>query len=263
MKMEELQNASILEYWGAYGRAPGRRLEAHGVAHEIWTGIPHVLMNAVLLWRHDPGRTAALAERTQPGSAALGVGTTWWLSPEAQAAGAEAALAEAGFQPMLEMPAMVSTLADAPRTQVPPGLVVEKASGAAARRLWGEITGRGFGFDEAQTRAFADCEASIPDRAMKGQRRFLGYLDGEPVAVSSLVMTGGLAGIYAVATLEDAGNRGIGAAMTAHAMLEGMRLGADQAVLQATAVGQPIYERMGFRRAFDYVLMLQPPGSAR
>lgn len=262
METEQRQNDSILAYWGAYGHAPGRLFEAHGVAHEIRTGIPHVLMNAVLLWRHDPRATAALAERTAPATTELGVGTTWWLAPEAQALGAEAALADAGFQPMLKMPAMVCTLADAPRVPVPPGLFIADISGAEDRRLWGEIAGRGFGFDEAQTQAFADCEASIPETALKGQYRYLGYLDGEPVAVSTLVMTRGLAGIYAVATLEAARRRGIGAAMTAHAMLEGLRLGADEGVLQAAKMGLPIYERLGFRRSFDYVLMLQPPGDA-
>ena len=77
------------------------------------------------------------------------------------------------------------------------------------------------------------------------------------MAVSSLVMAGDLAGIYAVATLPDARGRGIGTAMTLHAMAEGKRRGAEAAVLQATDMGKPVYEKIGFSTAYDYELYLQ------
>ena len=70
-------------------------------------------------------------------------------------------------------------------------------------------------------------------------------------------MAGGLAGIYAVATLPEARRRGVGTAMTLHAMAEGRRRGASMAVLQATDFGRPVYERIGFSVAFDYALYLQ------
>lgn len=263
MDIEQRQNDSVIAYWGGYGHAEGRKFRTHGHAHEIWTGIPHVLMNAVFLWRHEPGPTASMIEKTAPDTAALGVGTTWWLSPRAQAEGAEAALSEAGFEVMVRMPAMVCQLAKAVRPPMPKSLVIEEASAPDERRVWGEVVGRGFGFDPAQTRAFAECEAAIPGMALKNQYRYLGYVDGEPVAASCLVMARGLAGIYSVATLETARRRGLGSAMTMHAMLEGQRIGADEAVLQASSMGQPIYERMGFRRDFDYVLMRQPPETGK
>lgn len=97
----------------------------------------------------------------------------------------------------------------------------------------------------------------MPDDKFDSQPRYVGYLEGEPVAVSSLVMAAGLAGIYAVATLPAARRRGIGAAMTLHAMAEGKRRGARHAVLQATPMGLPVYERLGFAQVHEYVTFLQ------
>ena len=101
------------------------------------------------------------------------------------------------------------------------------------------------------------CEATIPTALFDGHLRFTGYLDGEPVAVSSLVMTGDIAGIYAVATLPEARKRGIGTAMTLHAMKEGIARRARAATLQATPMGLPVYEKIGFRTVFDYQNYLQ------
>lgn len=83
---------------------------------------------------------------------------------------------------------------------------------------------------------------------------FLGVLDGEPVATASLVTAGGAAGIYNVTTVEAARGRGIGAAMTVAAARHGAAHGLGLATLQASTMGRPIYERLGF----EFVCDLRP-----
>ena len=46
--------------------------------------------------------------------------------------------------------------------------------------------------------------------------------------------------------------------MTALAIRTGFEMGADIASLQASPMGEPIYEAMGFSTAFEYRLMLSP-----
>ncbi|MEX1252884.1 MAG: GNAT family N-acetyltransferase [Dehalococcoidia bacterium] len=83
-------------------------------------------------------------------------------------------------------------------------------------------------------------------------RGYVGYRDGRPVATSQLVFTEGVAGVYYVATVEEARRRGFGEAMTRHALNEGAAAGCAIANLQASEMGEPIYRRMGFEQVGYY-----------
>jgi GNAT superfamily N-acetyltransferase len=81
---------------------------------------------------------------------------------------------------------------------------------------------------------------------------FVGYVDGRPASTSCLITTGPVAGIYWVSTLDEFRGRGFGAAISAHAVRAGQSLGCTMATLQASRMGRPIYERMGFEVTDDY-----------
>jgi GNAT superfamily N-acetyltransferase len=89
---------------------------------------------------------------------------------------------------------------------------------------------------------------------------FLVHLDGEPAAIAMTIVNNGVAGIYWVGTLETARGKGLGRAVTAAATNAGLALGAELASLQASPMGRPIYEAMGYEAIFDYrLLMASPP----
>ncbi|MCH8814539.1 MAG: GNAT family N-acetyltransferase [Chloroflexi bacterium] len=81
---------------------------------------------------------------------------------------------------------------------------------------------------------------------------YVGYIDHEPVTSSSLLVSGDTAGVYWVGTIATHRRRGLGEAMTWHALREGAKRGASVGVLQASRVGKPIYERMGFHVVSPY-----------
>jgi GNAT superfamily N-acetyltransferase len=87
---------------------------------------------------------------------------------------------------------------------------------------------------------------------------FVGYVDGAPVATSALVTTGPVAGIYWVSTLKPYRGRGLGEALTAHAIGAGQKRSCDTAALRASAMGLPIYERMGFSLCDAFVSYVIP-----
>ena len=76
---------------------------------------------------------------------------------------------------------------------------------------------------------------------------FVGYLDDRPVATNMLFKGGGVASLYAVATVPSARGKGIGAAITLKPLLEARDDGYIYAVLFSTEMGKSVYQRIGFR----------------
>jgi GNAT superfamily N-acetyltransferase len=113
---------------------------------------------------------------------------------------------------------------------------------------------RGFGLDEGLVRSFLD--PRLLDEP--GVRYYVGYVDGEPVATGVGIATGRTIGVYNIATVESARRRGYGAAMTVRAVLDGRAAGCDVAVLQASTMGLPIYERLGYRTVVSYRAFADP-----
>jgi hypothetical protein len=90
---------------------------------------------------------------------------------------------------------------------------------------------------------------------------FNAYLDGEVASTAALIVSDRVAGIYNVATPERFRRRGLGEAATRAAVVEGRRLGCTTTTLQASELGYPIYERMGYRTVVVWQSMtsLSPP----
>jgi GNAT superfamily N-acetyltransferase len=82
---------------------------------------------------------------------------------------------------------------------------------------------------------------------------YVGYLDGSPVVSGLGWRSGRTIGVYSIATVESARRRGFGAAMVARVVADGATAGCDVAALQASEMGRPIYERLGFRTVVRYV----------
>jgi GNAT superfamily N-acetyltransferase len=98
--------------------------------------------------------------------------------------------------------------------------------------------------------------AGRPDAAV-----YVGYADGEPVTSGLGVRTGTTIGVYSIATIASARRRGYGAAMTARIVDDGAADGCDVAILQASEMGRPTYERLGFRTVVEYSGYVDPAGS--
>lgn len=87
----------------------------------------------------------------------------------------------------------------------------------------------------------------------------LGRLEGKPVARSMAVTTGKVVGIHNVYVPPSLRGRGLGAAITAAAVEAGRRRGAVAACLEATPAGLRVYERMGFAKVSEYVVVGPKP----
>lgn len=172
-------------------------------------------------------------------------------------------LAQAGLaatEPKTSVPGMVAFPIDddAFAKHAAPELEIRQVTDAAGIDAHREAVTAGFGTDPAV--AVETVCLGLLDRP--NCVLYLGYADGEPVVSGLGWRTGRTVGVYSIATIESARRRGYGAAMTARVVSDGIVAGCDVAALQASEMGRPIYERLGFRTVVRYAAYADPiPGA--
>jgi ribosomal protein S18 acetylase RimI-like enzyme len=180
-------------------------------------------------------------------------GYTLWTSAHADTDLEKAAIA-AGLQCMSLPPGT-------------PGMVLEKptpeAAGSLAASLrFVEDAGSAADFGSVSARAYATMglPESVSARTFEFAERFVrphvisvvAYLEDEPVSAAMAILSHGIAGLYWVGTVESGRRRGLGEACTRAAGNAAFERGARFISLQASAQGEPIYRRMGYREVTRY-----------
>lgn len=82
-------------------------------------------------------------------------------------------------------------------------------------------------------------------------RVWVGRVDDRPVTTATAYVGAGFVGVYAVATTAEARGRGYGEAVTWAATMSRPDL---PATLQASEMGYPVYERMGYRTVAEFTV---------
>jgi len=181
----------------------------------------------------------------------------WWVGPSTRPADLGARLLANGLVDDGAMPGMAIALSELRQTHdAPPGLDIELVSSPQQIEDFTVALRAGYGVPDVMQEplvALGRRQLAHPDGAWQ---YFVGRLNGEPVSTSQLFVHAGVAGVYAVATAPSARRQGIGEALTRAALLAASVRGYHVGVLQASAMGQPIYERQGFRALTSFHLYL-------
>ena len=234
------------EFLLALGRAAGAGERDDGRVRWVIGNCPIDYHNAVVAADLSPGEAdgAVLASREK--MRGLGVPGSWHVGPSMRPADLGDRLVARGFEYAGDDIGMAMDLSALPEAATPDGFVVERVRDEAGLAAWVETLGSGFGerpveagwVGEAYRRIGFDDEGPL--------RHFLGRLDGEPVATSTLFLGAGVAGVYFVFTVEGARRRGVGAAITLAALKEAGNLGYDTGVLGSSPMGYRVYRGLGF-----------------
>jgi len=251
-------DANLAAFWAAYGRAKGSAMKQTPDVLWFYTGVMHPLFNGVHAASLGAADCKPIVEVLQAHIDARGAPAMWWIGPRSKPDALEPMLVQHGLEPLGEIPGMaldLDSIAGDPAAIA--DLTVERVTNAKQQALWARIAAIGTGFSDDAIGALEELEAVLDDDGYRRQLRYLGYLNGKPVASSALVLEAGVAGIYAVATIPEARNRGIGRFMTELPLRDARRMGYRVGILQASSMGYPIYKKMGFRDVCVYRVFLQ------
>ena len=188
----------------------------------------------------------------------------WWTGGNTSPADLESRLAQRGMISMAEQtrelaqgilsteqgsPCMVAELSkmnEAVLQQTPGGFFIREITSEAELYDFKKVFVETYEIPEWAGQAWVDATLKI-GMGKTPWRIFVGYLDDQPVATNMLFNGGGVASVYAVATVPSARGKGIGAAITLTPLLEAREDGYIYAVLFSTEMGKSVYQRIGFR----------------
>lgn len=225
-------------------------VELHDAPELLWfiTGIPAGSFNAVQ-YTNLPAENAKFAieqvinhykQRQTP----LG----WLVGPNSQPPHLDQLLEAQSLRPVAKIPVMaidISKLA-APSSN-PPGFSLQQVEDVQTLQQWIAAELQGFEVAAEEKPGLTTLRESIGLHKQPALSRYLGWLDGEPVATVTLLLSAGVAGIYDVSTIPPARRQGIGTAITKAALEVARQQGYRVGILQATPEGLEMYRRLGFQ----------------
>ncbi len=240
---------------GVVGCTGLARVTRVGGVVSVLTGLPMDWFNQVLIERDEATSDDALAalagarERGDPFVVRLRDGIDDRFIPTLTRAGLARAVET--FTPgMVAFPIEPDSI----EAHASPELEIRRVSDAAGIDAHRLVSTAGFGADP-RVASGTTCP-DLLDRS--GCVLYVGYDDDAPVVSGLGWRTGRTIGVYSIATIASARRRGYGAAMTARVVADGLIAGCDAAALQASEMGRPIYERLGFRTVVRYAAYVDP-----
>lgn len=232
----------------AFGLSPSVAIRDDRELFWFLTGLPDATFNSIMYANLRPERIDAAVAELQALRAAHGVPMNWLIGPASRPTDLAEQLLARGFEHYVDLTPMTRSLLEPfPELDLVPGLTIERVADTSALAEWIEAERRGFETEGAIGDGLARIRREMGLGPRLQIRYFLGRLHGAPVATASLLLAGGIAGVYDVSTEPDSRRRGIGTTMTVAMLHEARAHGYATAFLQPTELGEPMYHRLGFR----------------
>ena len=135
---------------------------------------------------------------------------------------------------------------------LPRGLELEAVQDDATQRRFIEVTTRAYGH-VLDAKAIAAVFANLDVLSGEHARAFVASRDGMPQAAAMITVFEGLGEVGFVGTVPDARGHGLGGMVTQACAHAAFAQGVNAVFLQASAMGEPVYRRLGFREITRYM----------
>ncbi len=246
--------ANQFALWRDRARLPW--IELHEESDRLWVASrsPLHATNCVLCAAWDDA-VGEHIEATLDLFRARHVPMAWWIGPSSRPPNLGGYLRAHGLTLIVDEPGMAADLAamelEAPE---PAEFTLLRVGDKRALRQWMKTFSTAFSVPRSIHRVILEMEAELGFSREQARQLYLGLWRGKPVATTLLLLGAGVAGLYGVGTIPRARGRGIGTAMTLATLREARGRGYRVGILYASAMGRPLYRRLGFR---EYLMVQQ------
>jgi GNAT superfamily N-acetyltransferase len=230
-------------------RALGATLQCEEELLYFFTGKPLALCNGVIRFVCSEQEADRRIQEITREAMERQVAMTWLLGLAPHAIDLRERLKAHGWTPDEKVVGMAVELKpdNSAEYVLPAGMHIAEVADNEMMQIWLDVFCNGFGLPEIVRDVFFGLYHTYGFIGSETVCYLLGTQDGRPVGTSLVSFRGGLAGVYAVATLPEARKQGVGTAMTQAAMRVAYARGYQVATLQATAMGLNVYRRLGWQ----------------
>jgi ribosomal protein S18 acetylase RimI-like enzyme len=227
----------------------GGRLDDIPMMKRAISNIPLSFLNSIMDTHLTHEQVAPTIEYILADAKSRNVPVLWWIGPSTRPADLALQLLRYGFTVDEDGPGMAADLNNLSEIlPSPAGLSIQPALDDASWWAWSKTMAQGFEAPPERVEfAVNTWHDLISEVNPETTQAYIGWLDGSPVATSLLQLGGGVAGIYAVATIPGARRKGIGAQVTLYPLLQARLKGFRVGVLQAFEIGLSVYKSLGFQ----------------
>lgn len=226
---------------------PGSERGVEGGAEWFLTGVPFPLFNGVLSGIMPNEAIDQSIDSILHIFRRRDLPMIWSVTPASRPRDIGRYLLAHGLRHAGDAPSMACDLNGLPAgPSFPDGVVIQSVRDEATLLRWCQVLVAVFEFPAFVSQALFEVMAIIgfePDAQVKN---YVGLEGSHVTCVSTLVLAGGVAGIYNVGTIPQHRRRGLGRAITLAPLLEARDLGYRLGVLQSTEMGYPVYSALGF-----------------